>query len=84
MCKKNCTCRYFSYSSDKTCERERERVLCFSADKNNHSTLLPKRPLKIHALLFYKVNDATHIPLQAHGDVHKSCVLVQFGSVKKV
>lgn len=41
---------------------------------------LPKGSFKIHALLLYKVDDATHVPLQADGDVHKGCVVVKFGS----
>ena len=44
---------------------------------------LPKWSFKINASLLYKVNQATYVPLQANGDVHKGCIVVQFGSKEK-
>lgn len=41
---------------------------------------LPKSPFKVQAALFYKVNDAAHVGLQANGDAHKSRIVVQFSS----
>lgn len=50
------------------------------AEGKTHKFILPKLSFEIHAPLLYEVNDATHVPLQPDGDVHKRCVVVQFGS----
>ena len=52
-------------------------------EKEAVENLLPKWSFEVHAPLLHQVNDATHVSLQADGDAHKGCVVVQFSSEGK-
>lgn len=39
---------------------------------------LPKGSFEVHAPLLNEVNDAPHVGLQANGEAHERCIVVQF------